>query len=231
MFLKKLKKGYIRLRNREFRYLGKRLFPGGNYFLYIGRQLIFRLSDMETFNDQRMKACSQRSHKIAILDTVDIESLCNDFPNKAKAFRERTSQKDICYIARINNIISAYVWVKESKDFFDTNSLLRFNPGKMDGVWFFDLFVKPEYRRQGLFSILVSTVYEDYSKKGYKTLYSETYHTNEASIISHRRLGFNVICEVKYISIFGFKIYILDHKESGRSIRFRYALNVKKYKL
>ena len=231
MFLNKLKKGYIRLKNREYRYLGKRLFPGGNYVLYMGRQLIFRLSDKDAFNAQRMKFRSLCNHKITLAESGDIETLCIEFPHKARVFGERKSQGDICYLAKCDGAVSAYVWVKESKHFFDTNSLLRFNPGSMDGVWFFDLFVKPEYRRQGLFSMLVSTVYDDYSRKGYKTLYSETYHTNEESIISHNRLGCNVICEVKYISVFGFKVYILDHKENGHSVQFRYALNVKKYKL
>lgn len=231
MFLNKLKKGYIRLRNGEYRYLGKRLFPGGNYVLYMGRQLIFSLSDKEAFNAQYMKTRSLCNHKITVAQSGDINALCIEFPRKEKVFRDRISQGDICYLAKSDGVISGYVWVKESKNFFDTNSLLRFYPGNMDGVWFFDLFVKPEYRRQGLFSTLVSTVYEDYSREGYKTLYSETYHTNEASIISHNRLGCNVICEVQYISIFGFKLYIMDHKKSGRSIQFRYALNVKKYKL
>jgi GNAT superfamily N-acetyltransferase len=197
----------------------------------MGCQLIFRLSDKETFDAQRMKAHSSGNQKITISESADIETLCIEFPHKAKIFRERISQGNICYIAKSNGVISAYVWVKESKHFFDTNSLLRFNPGKMDGVWFFDLFVKPEYRRRGLFSTLVSSVYDDYSQKGYRTLYSETYHTNEESIVSHNRLGCNVICEVKYISVLGFKTYIVDHKESGRSIKLRYALNVKKYKL
>ncbi|MEJ2692795.1 MAG: GNAT family N-acetyltransferase [Candidatus Thiodiazotropha sp.] len=231
MFLNKLNKGWKRLRNGEYRYLGKRIFPGGNIVFYMGRQLIFRLSDMEAFNAQRMKTRSLCKDHTIISERIDIEALCNEYPHKAEVFSERVNRGDRCYVAKSNGVISAYVWLQESKHYFDTNSLLGFNPGKMDGVWFFDLFVKPEYRRRGLFSLIVSTVYEDYSRKGYKTLYSETYHTNEVSIVSHNRLGCHVICEVKYISVLGLKTYIIDHKEKGRSIQFRYALNVKKHKL
>lgn len=221
-----------RLKNREFGYLAKRIFPGGNIVFYMGRQLVFRLYDYNKFKIKYEKSNRNLPHEIMLADKTIIDELCHNFPDNLKKFKNRFERGDKCYVTRLDKIISGYLWIKESPVFFDTNSMWQFKPSEMDGAWFFDVFVVPEYRRKGLFSFMLWNVYNEYAQRGHKTLYSETAYSNDISIASHLDLGFYIYRDVRYISMLGLKLYLANEPLNRRTkINCRYILNVAKYKL
>ena len=222
----------IRLKKGEFGYIAKRIFPGGNIVFYMGRQLVFRLNDFGKFQLKCKNISHDTSCELAIADTGCIEELCTDFPQHAMKFRERFDKGDKCYVTRLGKTITGYIWVREAPVFFETNSMWQFNPTEMDGVWFFDVFVKPEYRRRGIFSYMLCKVYDEHKQRGYRTLYSETSHSNNVSVVSHLDSGFYIYRDIRYISLFGFKTYLAYDPFMRRTkINFRYIMDVRKHKL
>ncbi len=221
------KKFFVRVKNGEFRYIAKRIFPGGNRFFYLGRQFIFECPDPKAVHGE----VKGDRYLVSRASSDDIEKLCIEYPNKKSRFTKRLSLGDSCFVAKEGEVIAGYVWAKAPRPVFDTNSLYRFRSQK-SGVWFFDLFVKPEHRRKGLFSSLVSAVVESYPATQCQVLYSETYHTNCGSIAAHKKMGAHVVADVRYISILGLKMYLcIEPRHSHRSVQIRYSLDVNKHKL
>jgi len=223
-----------RVKNREYRYLLKRLFPGGNPVFYSGKQLIMRLSEPRRFEKVSVGATRRCSYEIIPLDQNGLEELCRAFPQKEEKFRRRMARGNGCYIARKDGCVAGYAWFLdvEGNDFL-TNSMWRLRLDKKDGLWMFDVFVEPAHRMRGLFVCLLSKVYDESKSRGYETLYGEVFYTNEASTKAHLRVGYEILKEVKFYSILGLKIYIVTdpHRDVRPTLEFRYSLNVKKYKL
>ena len=229
----KLSKLKERLRKGDYAYLLRRIFPGGNPVFYFGRQLITRLSDVERFEEICARANKRCNYDILMLDEENSASLITTFPHQREKFERRISQGVPCIIAKKEEEIVGYMWFKEAQgDSFLTNSMWLFSPERMDGLWGFDIFVNPAYRMRGLFTYILHAVYEEAKRRGYGTIYGEVFYTNEISIKSQMRIGYEIVKDVRYYSIFGLKIYVVaDPKTGARKIDFRYALNVKKYKL
>ncbi len=222
-----------RIDKGDYAYLIRRVFPGGNPVFYCGRQLITRLSDIDRFEEICARANKRCNYDILMLDEGSRDKLITTFPHQKEKFERRIRQGVPCVLAKKDDEIIGYMWFKEPQgDSFLTNSMWLFRPGKMDGLWGFDIFVDPAYRMRGLFTYILYAVYEEARRRGYETLYGEVFYTNEISIKSQMRIGYEIVKEVRYYSVLGLKIYVVEDPETGsRNIDFRYALNAKKYKL
>jgi GNAT superfamily N-acetyltransferase len=231
--LKKLSNLKKRFRNGELGYYVKRLFPGGNMFLYGGVQLVFRLSDLDKFEEIFELVKRRFGHEVRCASSTDIERLCGEFPDSAAIFRTRVRRGNRCYVSIIDDEIAAFLWAMEPKgNYFDTNTMWVFRPEEMDGVWGTHGYVKPKYRLKGLFPFLMGVARHDYMDKGYVRLYGETHGGNRASIQTHLSAGYEIVWRVVYVSILGLKIYVAKNQKSGRStLNFRYALRIENHKI
>lgn len=220
-----------RIKKGEFRYLFKRFFPGGNPVFYTGKQMLFKLSNIKRFESLFAMTRQRCSHQFLLADQLLIDRLKKEFPHKATRFTRRINAGDQCYVTLKDDDISGYAWIREA-DVYDTNSLWRYRPQERDAFWAFDMYIKPQYRLQGVFIFLEGSLYELYKQKGYTSILGETPYTNEKALKSNMRNGFEVICEVRYISILGLKIYIENWlKENRKSLSFRYAIFANRYRL
>jgi len=223
--LENLKK---RIRNGELGYYVKRLFPGGNMILYGGVQLVFRLSDLDKFEEAYEIVSKRFKHELRQASAQDIERLCEEFPDSEKIFRTRIKRSNICFLTMADDKISGFIWAMEPKgDYFDTNTLWIFRPEKIDGVWGTHGYVKPKHRLKGLFPFLMGGIRHEYLKKGYVRIYGETHGGNKASIQSHLSAGYEILWKVIYVSILGLKIYLAKNQLTGqRKVSARYKLRI-----
>jgi len=228
----KIEKLKARLKNREYRYLVKRILPAGNMFLYSGIQLVFRLSDVDRF-DQMYKLVKKRcDHEFKIATGETLKLLYDEFPEDAEKFKRRIARGNRCYVTMKDGEITGHIWALEATERFNTNSLWRLKPDTMDGAWCFDGFVRPEYRMRGLFVYLMGGVRKDLLSQGYVTQYGETDNRNMSSLNTHLRVGYKIFWRVPFISILGLKIYFPRNPETGdRRVDFRYALRIDRHKL
>lgn len=222
-----------RIRNRELGYYVKRLFPGGNIFLYGGVQLIFRLADVQKFEELFEIVSRRFGHEFRRADATDIERLCAEFPAEADVFRRRMRRGNCCYLSLKGEEITGFLWAREAEgECFDTNTLWIFRPDQMDGLWGIYAYVKPKYRLQGLFLFLMGNARRDFLPKGYDRMYGETNGGNKASIQTHLSAGYETVWKVVYVSILGLKLYFARNLKTGRrSFSYRYALRVAEYRL
>lgn len=233
MVLEKLTNLIRRVRRGEWSYYGKRLFPGGNMFLYGGVQLVFRLADLDKFEELYEIVDRRFHHQIRRASADDIERLCAEYPGSEQIFRIRVHRGNRCYIAVKSEEIVGFVWAAQPMgDHFDTNSLWVFRPDEMDGVWGTHGYVKPKYRLRGLFTFMMGAVLHDYVQEGYKRLYGETNGGNKASLQTHLSAGYEILWRVHYVSILGLKVYFAQNQKTEQwKIDYRFVLNVEKLRI
>jgi len=207
--------------------------PGGNPVLYGGVQLIFRLADLQKFEELHEIVSRRFGHESRRADESDIERLCAEFPDDAEIFRNRVRRGNCCYLSLKGEEITGFLWAREAEgEYFDTNTLWIFRPDQMDGLWGIYGYVKPRYRLQGLFLFLMGSARKDYQSKGYVRMYGETNGGNKASIQTHLSAGYEIVWKVVYVSILGLKLYLARNPVTGhRTFSFRYALRVAEHRL
>lgn len=222
-----------RIRNRELGYYVKRLLPGGNPILYGGVQLIFRLADLQKFEELNELVARRFGHESRRADESDIERLCTEFPGDAELFRRRVERGNYCYLSVKGDEVTGFLWAREAEsEYFDTNTLWIFRPDRMDGLWGIYAYVKPKYRLQGLFPFLMGSARRDFLPKGFDRMYGETNGGNKASIQTHLSAGYEIVLKVVYVSILGLKLYFARNLTTGRrTFSYRYALRVAEYRL
>ena len=222
-----------RIRDGELSYYVKRFLPGGNPVLYGGVQLIFRLADVQKFEELFEIVSRRFGHEFKRADETDIEQLCGEFPAEAEVFRRRVRRGNYCYLSLKGEEITGFLWAREAEgEFFDTNTLWIFRPDQMDGLWGIYAYVKPEYRLQGLFPFLMGSARRDFLPKGYDRMYGETNGGNKASIQTHLSAGYEIVWKVVYVSILGLKLYFARNLTTGRrTFSYSYALRVAEYRL
>ena len=211
----------------------KRLLPGGNPILYGGVQLIFRLDNLQKFEEINELIARRFGHASRRADDADIERLCEEFPDDADVFRRRVDRGNYCYLSLKADEVTGFLWAREADgDSFDTNTLWVYRPERIDGLWGIYAYVKPRYRLQGLFPFLMGSARDDHLSKGYTRMYGETNGGNQASIQTHLSAGYEVAWKIVYVSILGLKLYFAKSPATGRrTISFRYALRVAEHRL
>ena len=78
-----------RVKNREFRYLFKRIFPSGNIIFYTSTQLIFRLSDFKKFDKMHGLIKRRCKHEMMIAEAEDVKAVQAYLPEQAAQIRKR----------------------------------------------------------------------------------------------------------------------------------------------
>lgn len=221
-----------RVRKRQFRYLFKRVVPRDNPVFFAGRQLIFSMQDRTKAREVYQRAARLVKYEVVPAVGAHRQSLLDAFQEHAPVFSRRFDEGASCYLALAKGNVAGYVWIQPVATEYATNSLLPFRPEPPGGYWYFDLFVKPEYRMKGVFPYLVGTLEKVHDEADPRPLYGETSYNNHASLRAHQSIGYRQIRTVDFVSLLGLRLYsIRDHDTGRRSVRFRFALNPAAHKI
>ncbi|NOX69213.1 MAG: hypothetical protein GXP15_08510 [Gammaproteobacteria bacterium] len=221
-----------RIRNREYRYIFKRIFPTDNNIFYAGRQVILGQKDLETIERYYELFKKKFKHQIVAVDEEMRDRLFEAFPDDKSKFERRLARGANCYVSITDSQISAYVWVQPPARAYETNSLWVFKPKNVHSMWFFDIYVLPQFRLKGLFGYLSGAVRSIYSDDSPVVVCAETSYNNRKSLRAHFSMGYEITHVVDFVSIFGLKIY-LARQLNPKNLRIscRFELNPKAYRL
>ena len=105
-----------------------------------------------------------------------------------------SSEKEICYLAKEQEIYFAFIHVSLRTDYVE--GATEFPVAYIEG-----LYVKPDYQKRGIGKELVNIGAEWGRQKGCKQFASDTELSNEMSIDFHKRIGFSeanrIVCFIK----------------------------------
>jgi len=113
------------------------------------------------------------------------------------------------------------IWVNLS-DKYETNCEYVFKPVEK-AAWIFDLYIVQKYRLRGAFVYLMNVVLQYVHDQSYKALSGEIHYANTASVNAHKRIGFNIIETISYVSILGLYMYSIkcdDHKKNRLNFKY-----------
>lgn len=219
-----------RLRKRQFRWLFKRLIPRDNPVFFAGRQLIFGMADRRKLREIHRRAARLVSYDVVPATGPHRQRLLAAFPEHALRFSRRFEQGASCHIALAKGEVAGYVWIQPDAPEYATNSLLPFEPEPPGGYWYFDAFVKPQYRMKGVFPCLIGALAEQHAEP--RPLYGETAYNNLPSIRAHLSLGYSQIRTVDFVCVLGLRLYLIRDHETGRlRFRSRFELNPAAHKI
>jgi hypothetical protein len=75
------------------------------------------------------------------------------------------------------------------------------------GAWIINTYIAPEYRIKGYFLNLIEKAWEVSKRYGDGGIYGEIHYRNKSSLMAHKRIGFNVIKNVTYLTVCGKSYY------------------------
>lgn len=127
-----------------------------------------------------------------------------------------------CY--SIDGKVVAYLKVGITKAYvMDFEQVLHLSPGT---VTFYDGFVVPQFRSQGLGSAILSTTAQFLKREGFNCIFNQVPVWNIASRTMNLHAGFAKAGETRYLRLFGKKIIWRDPKD----FPLRFVLNQRKKK-
>ena len=144
----------------------------------------------------------------------DISSMCL-LENKRDLFQKRFSAGERCILAVKGEQIIGYEWISTKNIHIEE----RYNyPLKVpdDAVYAYDALIKPEYRRQGIWSSLQKYTIYTASRDGRKKVMVMVDHDNQISIQAHLRFGYVFSRQVFVLMLLGrefFREKRMDHKQ------------------
>ena len=132
--------------------------------------------------------------------TDDVNLLC-ECVNKRNLFERRFSNGEVCIIATYNNSIIGYEWFSLQAKYHDERNVFTYKIHP-DSIYAYDAYIQPEHRGKDVFYKITHAANKLVQKHNRKRLVAHIEHENYASLISHKRLGFNIVDSTIFISIF-----------------------------
>lgn len=156
----------------------------------------------------------------------DFNALLEQFPYH-EYNRDRMKEENVlCIMARSpgDGRINGYTWLKFSDgEPFVTNVGMEVKFSEKKAAWGYGFYVLPECRLTSVFILLAQEIRKVCELNGVSALYSETAINNVRSIRSFAKVGKHVYEKIMFLSIFGFKVFLVKQVNGGIKIRFKYA--------
>ena len=152
-------------------------------------------------------------------DAEDISPMCL-LENKRGLFEKRFSAGERCILAVKGEQIIGYEWISTKNIHIEE----RYNyPLKVpdDAVYAYDALIKPEYRRQGIWSSLQKYTIYTASCDGRKKVMVMVDHDNQISIQAHLRFGYVFSKKVQIFILLG-KVFFREKKINHQKWLFRF---------
>lgn len=132
--------------------------------------------------------------------------------NKIRQFNKRFNQRDRCFVAKYNDLIVSYAWVREF-GFMYMSSIKKSIPIADNSIWIFDCRTSSEYRGNGIYPWLLTEIMNKYIRNK-KNCYIDTLKKNTSSVKGILKARFSL-----------YKKYFLI-KTPMRPIRIQFGKNI-----
>jgi hypothetical protein len=123
----------------------------------------------------------------------------NGYPRELVLYRLSAGDRGI--MMGKDNEIASITWAAAGKRFLKLAGA-TLDPGP-DGVIFYGAHTEEYARLKGLFSTALADLYDKYVAEGRFRIYSNIDVMNANSLSIHKRIGFNIIGETRYVILFG----------------------------
>jgi hypothetical protein len=137
----------------------------------------------------------------------DVRALSAVADGKASLFRARLGAGDLCFLGEVDGQILCYTWFHPGPEPFGEERNL-FVPWGLasDTFWSYDAMSRVEARSSGIFVRVFHNALRDvFERHGAARVQGFIYHTNDASLTVHKRMGFEVLGELTSLALPGVK--------------------------
>lgn len=121
-------------------------------------------------------------------------------------------------VGEVEGRLASFNWFEAGKTHRSVTNGYAFDVGA-GGVWAFGFEVDPEFRMSGIFHKHWVVAMELLRERGYHRVYGSIQADNPRSVNSHRRLGFDVLCEFRMIRVFGVETFRVVPVDGSSAIR------------
>jgi GNAT superfamily N-acetyltransferase len=129
---------------------------------------------------------------------------------------KRLNEGDLGFIAVWNGMVVGYLWASFKRKVY-LGEIEREVSFKTGGVYLYDGFVLPNFRRKGLFKKLLEEALQYFKSRNVKKANAGTLTNNKAPQKAFKALGFSTVRLVKFVKIFLFKKFEeLELKSHGK---------------
>lgn len=115
--------------------------------------------------------------------------------------RRRFSPRRRCFVARFEGEIAAYGWVSTCAEC--VGEMEREIGLQSDEVYVWDCFTWPDYRRQRLFSSLLSYINTKLADEGYRRIWIGSNLENQPSLKGFANSGYRPVVHITYLRLGG----------------------------
>jgi hypothetical protein len=148
----------------------------------------------------------------------DIPAMCSVAGGDPSLFRRRLASGDLGFVGELDGEILCYTWFHRGPKAFDEERLI-FAPWGLDAssFWSYDAMSRVEARSSGIFvKVFQLALREIFEVHHAERVQGFIYHTNDASLTVHERLGFAVLGELTAVAVPGVKWLYWEGAESKR---------------
>jgi len=156
----------------------------------------------------------------------DYDDLLEQFPHHPYNKDRIAEDGAILILARRpeDGRINGYSWIKISDQPFVTNAGMQVGYSEDRAAWGYGFYVLPECRLSSVFLKLTQEIRRIGKENDINAIYSETAIDNVRSIRSFEKVGKHVYEKVLFVSLFGFKLFIVIPTQTGGiTFRLQYA--------
>lgn len=127
--------------------------------------------------------------------------------NKRDRYESRLSLGDHCLIVLDKGEVVGFLWFCD-RDTFSEEQVGYTFPIHKDSIYTYDVYVRPEYRRQGVLGNLFAFLYAWMEKQDKHAQVILISYDNEISWKVHLKKGFVPVKEVLYLRVFGKRVFL-----------------------
>lgn len=173
-----------------------------------GKMLIFEMDVNEIPNPIENKT----KVEISLLNIADLDFLIRGKRSTHKqTMLERLDYGDKCFVAKKDNKICGYVWIRKNKLYF-TEVYYEVETDDRS-IWVYDELVFEEERGKRIQQKILFKVLKYCKNMGYKRILTGILSDNEPSLNAHARFGFKkLVKEIEMRKVLGIKRHkVIDH--------------------
>lgn len=138
--------------------------------------------------------------EIRQISAAEIHAL-KEFPREINAIKKRFEQGGICLAAYIKGNFSGYIWFN-LHDYREDEVKCIYSPWpEKETAWDYDIYIKPSVRLGFVFAKLWDSANAQMAKQGIRWTLSRISVFNQASLLSHQRIGAEKIGTATFICL------------------------------